>query len=229
MTCGTNPAAVDTDGDGLTDLFEVRAHGGYDPLATNVYDVADGGTDDDGDELSTFEELQLGTDPASGDSDRDGVPDDIELVMGTDPLTADATADPDTDQVPSATEVFEHTDPFSVEGQALRELIAYRPVPETLTQSTGGTRCYAFGVENIGLAQTKASIDALGRSRPTGFNELQMVVLGRAVLGTAAGAATEKSFPVRMFRAHRRVIAGRGGSVDPLTHALELQPWEFDR
>ncbi len=226
---GTDPAAVDTDGDGLTDLFEVRAHGGYDPLATNVYDLADGGTDDDGDELSTFEELQLGTDPASGDSDRDGVPDDIELVMGTDPLTADATADPDTDQVPSATEVFEHTDPFSVEGQALRELIAYRPVPETLTNSTSGTRCYGFGVGNIGLAQTKASRDGLGRSRPTGFNELQMVVLARAVLGTAAGAATEKSFPVRMFRAHRKVIAGRGGSIDPLTHSLELQAWEFDR
>jgi hypothetical protein len=227
---GTNPAAVDTDGDGLDDLFEVRAHGGYDPLATNVYELGpDGGMDEDGDELTTFEELQLGTDPASADTDRDGVPDDIELVLGTDPLTADSTADPDTDQVASATEVFEHTDPFSAESPSLRELVAYRPVPETLTNNTNGTRCYQFGVENIGLGRTKASVDLQGLARPAGFNDLQMVVLGRAVLGTAAGSATEKAFPVRLFRAHRKVIAGEGGSIDPLTHSLELQAWEFDR
>lgn len=225
---GTSPEAVDTDGDGLTDLFEVRAKGGYDALAKNVYTLGpDGGADGDGDELTTFEELQLGTDPASPDSDRDGVPDDIEVKVGSDPLSADATGDPDSDQVPSAMEIFEHTDPFSAEGQSFRELVGYRRTPETLISTDHSTRCYEFDVANVGLGATRASVDLQQRQRPAGFNQLELVVLGRAVLGTEAGVAAERAFPIRAFRARRYVIAGKGGSVDPPTHHLELQPWEF--
>lgn len=224
---GISSAEADTDGDGLSDLFEVRARGGYDPAAKNVYSLGpDGGVDADGDGLSTFEELQLGCDPGSADTDRDGVPDDIELAAGTDPVIDDGTADPDGDLVPSAQEIFEHTDPRSDDG-ALRDQLAYRWVPEELLGTAQAERCYAFDVDNIALAASTASADLQGRARPAGFNELEVVVLGRAMLGTNVGVAADRAFPVRMFRARRYVIAGKGGSVDPPARALQLQAMEF--
>lgn len=88
-------------------------------------------------------------------------------------------------------------------------------------------RCYSFAVENVGLAVTAASLDLQNRSRPPGFNQLEVVVLARAVLGSAQGVAAERAFPVRLFRARRYVIAGRGGSADPPTRSLRLYPSEF--
>lgn len=225
---GTNSRAVDSDGDGLSDLFEVRARGGYDPTAKNVYELGpDGGADPDGDDLTTFEELQLGTKPDSPDSDRDGVPDDLELAAGTDPVVADDTADPDNDHVTSAKELFEHTDPSSLESADLRSQVAYRWRPAELIRADRGVRCYSFAVENVGLTATAASLDLQGRSRPPGFNQLEVVVLARAVLGSAQGVAAERAFPVRLFRSRRYVIAGRGGSADPSTRSLRLYPSEF--
>jgi hypothetical protein len=228
MDLGTNPQSVDTDGDGLSDLFEVRAQGGYDPTATNVYDLgADGGVDLDGDELTNFEEAQLGTDPNSADTDRDGVPDDIEIILGTDPLTNDAQADPDKDQVPSARESWQHTDPITDEGADLRGTWAYQWAPEMLLSTSQAVRCYDFGAKNISLAPSLASIDIQGRQRPAGFNEIEIIVLGKPILGANTGAATDSAFPVRHFRARRYVIQGKGGSVDPPTHLLQVGQVEF--
>lgn len=228
MDLGTNPQSVDTDGDGLSDLFEVRAQGGYDPTAKNVYDLGtDGGVDLDGDELTNFEEAQLGTDPSNADTDRDGVPDDIEIIVGTDPIAADATADPDKDQVPSARESWQHTDPITDEGANLRDKWAYQWAPEMLLGAQQAIRCYQFGAKNIVLESSLASIDMLGRQRPAGFNEIEVIVLGKPILGPSTGAATDKAFPVRHFRARRYVIAGKGGSVDPPTHLLEMGQTEF--
>lgn len=227
---GTNSRAEDSDGDGLTDLFEVRAKGGYDPTAKNVYQLGpDGGADPDGDGLNTFQELQLGTLPDSPDTDRDGVPDDLELAAGTDPVIADDTADPDNDQVMSAKEIFEHTDPASVETTELRTQAAYRWKPAELLRTEQGVRCYGFDVENVGLGASAASVDLENRKRPPGFNELEVVVLARAVLGLGSGVAAERVFPVRMFRTRRYVIAGKGGSVDPPTQSLRIHPREFSR
>ena len=66
---GTDPARVDSDGDGLAD--------GYDPVP--------GVNDFDQDGLLDAEEVALGTDPRNADSDGDGVPDKEELDRGTDP------------------------------------------------------------------------------------------------------------------------------------------------
>ena len=226
---GTNPNDVDSDGDGLSDLFEARVGHGFDPLARNVYDPGTGGNEDpDGDGLSTFEEKQLGTDPLSADTDRDGIPDDIELVMGTDPLAADASADPDGDVVPTGDEVAEHTDPFSIEPKALRDEWAYQNLPAVATSTSHGVRCYSFGVDNVALAPTLPSVDLVGRQRPAGFNEIKVVVLARAVRDpNATGAAASKSFPVRMFRAHRYVVLGTEGRRDPPALELTLRPGEF--
>lgn len=61
---GTDPCAVDTDGDGLSDFEEVRNR--YtNPLST----------DTDGDGLSNFAEYGMGTDPSEPDTDDDGLSD----------------------------------------------------------------------------------------------------------------------------------------------------------
>ena len=101
LALGLDPAAWDSDGDGLSDGFEVdhAALLGVDPLQ------ADG----DGDGVGDLEEVRKGTDPRAGDSDDDGLTDAEEIGYGTgwlvavpgagdvrlfsDPLRADADGD----------------------------------------------------------------------------------------------------------------------------------------
>jgi hypothetical protein len=66
-------------------FFRVRAYPEYD-------------VDDDGDGLLSWEEVLLGTDPDSTDSDNDGMPDGWEFAHHLNPLSAaDAAGDPDND------------------------------------------------------------------------------------------------------------------------------------
>jgi len=112
---GTNPFDEDTDGDDLTDGWEVE--NGLDPLA----DDADADPDQDG--LSNVREFELSTDPRDPDSDGDGLrdgedtePNDPTLPTNTAPiasatapdevgiglpfqLDASASADPDGDEI----------------------------------------------------------------------------------------------------------------------------------
>ena len=72
-------SGMDSDGDGLSDIDEIRIYG-TDPL--NV--------DSDGDGLSDAEEIAMGTDPLQRDSDGDGVDDWTEMHQAlTDPLHSD--------------------------------------------------------------------------------------------------------------------------------------------
>ncbi len=80
----TDPMNPDTDGDGLGDAWEVRY--GFDP---NVPDDPD--ADPDGDGLTNAQEAALGTDPFLADTDGDGIPDGLDAH----PLVADAPHDPD--------------------------------------------------------------------------------------------------------------------------------------
>ena len=65
--------------------------------------------DQDGDFLSWFTELMLGTDPANPDSDLDGIPDGEEIAAGTSPISADT----DGDGFMDGTETGNHSDPLS--------------------------------------------------------------------------------------------------------------------
>ncbi len=72
---GTNPSALDTDDDGLSDYEEVwyDGNGGYDPYNSTENP---GGTD---------------LDAASNDTDNDGIDDGTEIYAGFDPLSAAST------------------------------------------------------------------------------------------------------------------------------------------
>ena len=93
---GTDPFNPDTDGDGLTDWEEIYlTH--TDPL---VYDsftpgVSDADADCDGDGISNIDEIRLyGTDPLNPDTDGDGLSDYDEIfVYFTDPLNQDSDGD----------------------------------------------------------------------------------------------------------------------------------------
>ena len=83
-----NGSPEDTDGDGMTDVYE-GSHG------FNPFNPADGAEDLDNDGLTNTEEFLAGTLPTDSDSDDDGVSDGEEVVAGQNPL------DP-SDQVPVA-------------------------------------------------------------------------------------------------------------------------------
>ncbi len=77
---------VDTDRDGMADLYEEFYH-------LNPANSADAAEDLDGDTLTNFEEFILGTDPTKPDSDGDGLSDGYEVVFGTDPMNPDSDGD----------------------------------------------------------------------------------------------------------------------------------------
>src|SRR5215213_2180198 len=90
---GTDPNTWDTDGDGLSD-GGVEAVADVDPLLADdavpvVADDAASSTtsvDSDADRLADADEVAAGTDPTSPDSDGDGYYDGDEVKLGTDPL-----------------------------------------------------------------------------------------------------------------------------------------------
>ena len=77
FTVTVNDANPDSDGDGLTDSWEVAHFGSI--------AAQDGSGDADGDGLSNAGELAAGTDPNNPDSDGDGYSDNVEVVNATDP------------------------------------------------------------------------------------------------------------------------------------------------
>lgn len=106
---GPDASQPDADGDGLPDAHEQL----YAFLNKNV--PTDGTADTDGDTLSNLREFQLGTNPAHGDSDLDGLGDQTEtmtgvwvdgLHRGTHPLLTDSDSDGLADGVETNTGVF---------------------------------------------------------------------------------------------------------------------------
>lgn len=120
----TDPSNSDTDGDGLSDAFEVDITG-TDPTDwdSDGNGVPDGAEDPDGDGLSSWEELLLGTDPLHSDTDRDGLADGLEGSLDLDPTLADTDGDGvadgrednDGDGLDNRTEVASGTHPGKVD------------------------------------------------------------------------------------------------------------------
>ncbi len=101
----TDPLNGDTDGDGMSDGWEVN--NGLDPL-----NAADASQDADGDGVNNRSEFLNRTDPRNSDTDGDGMPDAWELACGLDPLNpVDATADVDGDDFSNVYEYFGKSSP----------------------------------------------------------------------------------------------------------------------
>ncbi len=73
-------ATADSDGDGLTDAFEVRTGWDVKVAGRPPYHVFPdpAQADQDGDGLTDYEEYLLGTDPTKADTDSDGLPDGLD-------------------------------------------------------------------------------------------------------------------------------------------------------
>ncbi|WP_130336308.1 hypothetical protein [Micromonospora kangleipakensis] len=96
---GASPLLVDSDGDGLTDKFEITALAGWtrpNAVDTDQDSVADGAEDIDGDGLTNLQEQDLGTSPTEADTDGDGLGDGAEVAKGTNPLVPDQPRAPPT-------------------------------------------------------------------------------------------------------------------------------------
>lgn len=98
---GADPLKNDTDGDGLTDFFEVMKLGWLTDLTSADSDgdgISDDLEDPDQDGLTNIQEQAYGTDPYVNDTDGDSLPDAYEVnVSHTNPLLADSDSDGLTD------------------------------------------------------------------------------------------------------------------------------------
>ncbi len=108
---GTDKAAVDTDGDGLDDCYEV-IRSFTDPLNVDSDDngISDFLEDYDEDGLTIGEEREIGTDPIEADTDEDSILDGIEVKENhTNPLKKDT----DEDRLADDDEIVCGTDPLN--------------------------------------------------------------------------------------------------------------------
>lgn len=131
----TDPRRRDTDGDGIGDKVEqLLSTVGLNPLAQDAPPqcaqvVNPATTDSDGDGLTDCEEILLGLDPTLFDTDADGTPDLLEFLAGTNFLVADSLHDLDFDGVSNEQELRAHSDPRSSDALSRAELsYLYREV-----------------------------------------------------------------------------------------------------
>ncbi|MGI5521862.1 hypothetical protein ACQEUX_13050 [Micromonospora sp. CA-259024] len=140
---GSSPLLADSDGDELTDKFEITALAGW--TRPNAYDtdndtVNDGAEDLDGDGLTNLEEQRLGTSPTEADTDGDGLNDGAEVAKGTNPLVPDQPRAP----------------PVPGDGQPIN------PNPTPIDTDGDGVRDLAE--EDLGSDPTKVDTDGDGLS-----------------------------------------------------------------
>ena len=101
---GTEPSNPDSDGDGMSDGWEI-----YNGFNVSVDDSAG---DPDGDGLVNVDEYLFGTNPHSADVDCDGLNDKLELLYGTDPNNNDTDGDlmPDNWEINNGLDPLDPTD-----------------------------------------------------------------------------------------------------------------------
>jgi hypothetical protein len=98
---------ADTDGDGLSDQYEIDNH-------LRLYDASDRDLDADGDGASNLKEFLAGSDPGKRDTDGDTIPDGWEIDHDLDPCDpTDAALDFDDDHLTNRQEYLINSNPFT--------------------------------------------------------------------------------------------------------------------
>ncbi|HWV37226.1 MAG TPA: VWA domain-containing protein [Vulgatibacter sp.] len=176
LRIGTDPTLRDTDGDGFGDFLEHRLrNAGFDPLDPTDADCAVtedddfNRRDDDGDGLLNCEERFLGTNPRLIDSDADGIPDWIEVRAGTSPIADDRLGDLDRDGRTNGDEVRDHTDPNHPDADQTA-FLRYR-YDMRQTEIRESRVCWDFSVSNVSLVSTMAT-----PGLDEGWNEIHLVL-----------------------------------------------------
>jgi hypothetical protein len=171
LRIGTDPTLVDTDRDGLGDGLEVRM--GLDPLTVDIIRGCNAANDEDGDRLNDCEERVLGTDACVSDTDGDGLSDLVEFLGGTNPLVPEDLADDDRDGLSNVGEVLAHTDPLSADLSFQRERGYGYSVSEA-PPTVDGRACYAIDIYNLTVADTlqRPAPNGSGLIVPRGTNDL---------------------------------------------------------
>ena len=151
---GTDPTKRDTDGDGVRDGLE-GSISETSPLEADV--TCKDNRDEDGDDLTACEELQLGTDPKNPDTDGDGVLDGAEILLGGFPLTSDRGQDADLDGLGNVYELRAHLDPRLPNTPEDQIRWQYRYEVFEAGGEAEAQPCYYIAVDNIGLFETLAA------------------------------------------------------------------------
>lgn len=170
-------APVDSDGDGLSDIWE-NANGldASDDGSVNPDNGADG--DPDMDDSINLQELENKTDPQDSDSDDDDLNDGAEALIGSNPNAADTDgdtlsdgaeqnggtspilADTDGDGVPDNIELDNGTSPTDIESPAIGGLLAaYWPLDGTVGTTTPDLSSNAYDLSLMSMDATNFVID----------------------------------------------------------------------
>ena len=157
---GTNANNADTDDDGLSDYDEVYITGTDPTKYDSVTDaVSDYDADNDSDGLGNGREIELGTDPLNPDTDDDDLNDGEEVnSYGTDPLVPDT----DNDGLDDVAEIEFETDPLNPDSDSNGVLDGDEKRQQTFT----------FEVENKDCAVSEVTVS----SECTGYLKNSMTV-----------------------------------------------------
>jgi hypothetical protein len=208
LDAGIDPTLGDTDGDGYSDRFEYRQEG-FSALRP------DGGcevpSDDvDGDGMLDCEELALGLDPMSPDSDVDGVLDGLEPELASRSEVDFGSLDSDTDGIPDHTEIRFHLEPGYRTPRDVAEEWGYRYLMD-FSQATGdGVPCYSLVIDNISMSDTMATGTYL-----SGQNVVDVVVQ------FIRGDEPPRYFRARVVRSAGFAGFGQGALTAPIRIAQE--------